>query len=341
LYQWAVYSLVYSPTLCGPLADHYCNFTGTTPTCDASCLNCVCPSVCTQCPLNHYASGPDCLPCTNSGCSECEGYASFCAACYPGYVLFNNDCKRCSSFMPGCANCSSTSVCTACDSLHLQVNQSTCLACSSLMPHCGSCSSMTTCTNCQNGYYLGSVTGNCTSCNVGHCSLYSHGCTCGSCSPGYYLQSTGNFTNCRDCGVTHCTLYSSSSVCVCLNCAAGFQINGQGTACNDCNVVGCTSYSSLCSCNACQTTGYQLNGIRCDACYVSQCMAFPAGGGCTCTACNPGYQLTSSGGTTYCAYIVSSSGNGSPQISAAIATVESNVGLLSVFVALLFHHTSI
>jgi hypothetical protein len=63
--------------------------------------------------------------------------------------------------MPGCITCTSSSVCTTCDTIKSYTrNGSTCDTCSSLLTRCLTCSSNTTCTTCDtaNHYVLiGSV----------------------------------------------------------------------------------------------------------------------------------------------------------------------------------------
>lgn len=213
------------------------------------CLTCSSSAACTGCDtVNHYVLslatntcycasgyyfdtiGGNCQPCSYS-CLTCDVLASNCTTCLahrslttmntcpcdPGYTETGVAmCPTCLSLMAGCLFCSSSIVCTTCDSTnYFQLSATThqcscivgyyyasgtrtCVSCSTLSSACTSCFSSSICTNCVNGYSL--VAGAC-HCPVGKyvsgslCLLCPSTCTvctiagCSSCVSGYYATA--------------------------------------------------------------------------------------------------------------------------------------------------------
>ena len=108
-------------------------------------------SVCGECNNGFYVetSGQVCSPCLSS-CVRCSVTASTCQECKNGFYLSINTCNACSV---GCQSCSTTQVCSACNTGYFMVATSTQgSACSNCMSGCMSCSSKTDCASCFSSY---------------------------------------------------------------------------------------------------------------------------------------------------------------------------------------------
>lgn len=161
-----------------------------------------------------------------------------CTVCASGYVLVNGACRLCSSFMPNCNTCSSTTLCSTCyNGYALTAGNLGCDKCSNTIPDCVSCSSSTVCTSCPYGYALANPT-TCQLCTVtlSNCKQCTNITRCIYCDSGYALTS-GN--TCQSCSsfISDCLLCSNSATCT--KCTPGFSFSP--SACTPCTttVVGC------------------------------------------------------------------------------------------------------
>jgi hypothetical protein len=147
----------------------------------------------------------------------------------PGYFLNNGSyCLKCPT---GCLSCSSTGLCSACDSSYILINSSCilrmpfpcistnvigCYACAAQFQLDSSrnciliniCSASNNCSTCPDTTYH--VNGACISCpNIAYCSACdSYGIGCVLCNLGYYLNS-GSCTSC----VNGCSNCQSDNYC--------------------------------------------------------------------------------------------------------------------------------
>lgn len=95
-----------------------------------------------------------------------------------GYVLVSGSCTSCSSLIYGCLTCSSSTLCSTCDSTSLLVMSGgscvcmtgyymdalqTCQNCTAAMMGCDTCTSSTICTSCNstNNFVLNATTNSC------------------------------------------------------------------------------------------------------------------------------------------------------------------------------------
>lgn len=86
-----------------------------------------------------YANLPNCAKVTGLDCSLCNS----------GYILVDGVCRLCSSFIPDCKSCSSTTVCTGCKvGYALTAGNLGCATCTSFMADCVTCTSSSVCTGC-------------------------------------------------------------------------------------------------------------------------------------------------------------------------------------------------
>lgn len=123
-----------------------------------------------------------------SGCTKCSS-SSVCTECQTLYYLSNSSCVPCSITLVGCAVCTNSSMCLFCNSGYYLNSSALCSLCTSLTG-CLLCTDMSTCIYCNSGYYL--LAGVCKTCtNIIYCSVCSNANTCTSCISGYFLSSSG------------------------------------------------------------------------------------------------------------------------------------------------------
>lgn len=211
---------------------------GTCYNCDPLCATCsTTTSACTSCSSGYYLLGNTCLTvcpspyvpsttvnsCENcsTACKTCSGSATTCTSCSAplklfgstcisdcsaGYYVYTStsgdQCLRCSS---PCLNCSSSSVCTSCQTGYYFYNGACLLACPAFTyasattpPTCLPCSSA--CTSCLNG-------SSCLECQQGY--YLSSGVCVSACGLSQYLSGT----SCVNC-LTNCLTCVSGGVCL-------------------------------------------------------------------------------------------------------------------------------
>lgn len=264
------------------------------------CTNCTSKSVCTACDptLSLLADSSGC------GCGPTSYYDPLqyicvsCSGCCPEGQTYNtltSACEPCSSFMPGCDKCNSTSFCLSCFYGYFRNwTSGSCSLCSDAMPGCLACDDASYCNTCDslNNYYLDPWSEVCQCnppyyqdsgvCNLPCDSVYA-GCmrcfnsyNCYSCNaslgllPGegdcYCRYGVWNGTGCGFCsvGVPNCTnacyldtWTGPTNYTVCNGCTWPYTLTG--------NACICPSPQFIESNNMCITCSEKFNGcLECD-----------------------------------------------------------------------------
>jgi hypothetical protein len=130
-----------------------------------SCSTCSTSTTCTTCITGFFLQPPNlCQACAN-GCMTCIGTsATSCSQCLPTFTrdptgtcvcsvgtFYDgiSSCISCNSAIPGCGECSSSTVCALCTFAYYQpLGTTSCLACTS---NCHQCDD-SGCLTCQNGF---------------------------------------------------------------------------------------------------------------------------------------------------------------------------------------------
>lgn len=140
------------------------------PCLDADCKICIAPNsmnVCTTCFDGFAILGLGCSSCANSFCQVCGFIASgsTCITCIDGYVSNAGVCQQCSSRFANCLTCS-LAVCNDCKPGSVK-SGIYCIPCVNFIPGCSQCSSTTVCTACQiDGYYKDAGISGCATCST-------------------------------------------------------------------------------------------------------------------------------------------------------------------------------
>jgi hypothetical protein len=109
--------------------------------------------------------------------------------------------------MTGCLTCTSSSVCTTCDTTkNYTLNGSTCATCSSVLTGCLACSNSTTCTTCDTNNNF---------------QISGKVCTCVT----YYVLSGSTCVTCAS-AMAGCLTCTSSSVCTTCDATKNYTLNG-------------------------------------------------------------------------------------------------------------------
>jgi hypothetical protein len=97
-----------------------------------------------------------------------------------GYYLDSLQCFFCSTAIPHCQLCSSSTVCTSCSPSFAinPLNSSQCVTCLSLIPNCQICSDSSSCSLCISGSYPSGSS--CLSCSLG-CVSCNSASVCNKC----------------------------------------------------------------------------------------------------------------------------------------------------------------
>jgi proprotein convertase subtilisin/kexin type 5 len=278
---------------CGCSQGTYLNSAATPNTCvscTTPCVKCLSADYCElcdfpfqvqlrncTCPPSFYLSGALCAVCP-TGCETCQLIATkvtcvncrptftgrvdastkefVCACCTNCFLLNSSICMPCG---PLCSTCTSYGTCTACYDTSLTAPACACPAGSfrTLNIEKPYCDlCVTKCSSCTARTI-------CTACTTGMNALVTDNCEC---ALGKYLDSSSVCDNCP----TRCTLCSTSEYCI---------------TCTD----GAYVYGNLCVCY----TGTYLNGTNCVSCDLT-CKSCTTAAS-RCTACHPGFTLTSEG----------------------------------------------
>lgn len=176
-----------------------------------------------------------CIPCSTPipNCIECAS-STTCNICATGFYV--NALNNCESCVTGCSTCTSPTACTLCQA--------------SLVLNSGMCV-------CQNGFYYDTGSSPCLTCTsaLTGCSQCSSSTVCSLCMPGFYLPAGGsacqpcsaNCLNCDNSGCTTCSagFFSFTDISVtpsiiCKDCKLQF-----GNECLSCDSTQCTSCSTV------------------------------------------------------------------------------------------------
>ena len=166
--------------------------------------------------------------CSNSGTE-----ASSCSivTCSTGEYVGNHQCNSCSSAIPGCTDCTSSSNCTSCEAKYQDPSGNG-----------GEC----VMTTCSSGQYLNEDDGNCYPCSNG-CRQCTSSTNCQACEDAYELVS-GAYCELKGCAADQ---YLNMADGQCYSCPA---------ACSSCSTVMSSEETSACT--AC-VDDYKLSGTQC------------------------------------------------------------------------------
>ncbi|ELP92955.1 hypothetical protein EIN_263190, partial [Entamoeba invadens IP1] len=233
------------------------------------------PNFCYICNDNYYLANrilPECVPCKNAICKQCNSNPSVCSSCYDGLYLNNEfECDYCSS---NCKTCSSKEMCTDCNTGKYLYNGK-CLSCQ----YCYNCETQTGCRQCWNGYYQ--ENNGCTPCdsNCKTCSLQSTNCL--SCKQGSYIQNN----KCLMCS-SYCTTNKCDTIQGCTECMNGYYKNNM--TCFKCHEECLTCLNNQVNgCLTCENGRYFNNNqcVECDDnCEINMCDVVSG-----CQKCKIGY----------------------------------------------------
>jgi hypothetical protein len=155
------------------------------------------------------SGGTVCLACSSqiANCVTCQMTPNFaCLTCAAGSFWTGSICEVCS--VPNCLTASyisSQCQCTQCMADFLSDGNGNCVACYSTMPNCQECSSTSVCTKCDSSlqFYLNS-TSKCETCNILGCTTCASLTTCLTCDTAndYFLNSNDI---CEKCSLNQCT----------------------------------------------------------------------------------------------------------------------------------------
>lgn len=158
--------------------------------CPSNCLSCPSSSsTCAVCATGYFLSSGQCKACNVTNCAVCTAVGAnvFCTTCTSGYYKFNN--TVCSSCPLNCLSCTSSTICTGCNTgYYIQGGGCSLVSSSLLIPNCLYYSNTTSggkylCTSCQSGYYLSSTSLQCVPCSIVCTSCYgNHFGRCTACA---------------------------------------------------------------------------------------------------------------------------------------------------------------
>lgn len=219
-----------------------CSTCATGGTCTACQTNYVVTNgICAVCPSNSLEVSGACVPCSSGASHKCLSCpeSTGCLVAFDGYYI-DPTTKRpiiCPVALGSCQKCTSSNVCTLCNSGNLLNFNNICEACSTTAIHkCSSCSTtLGKCDTCMDTYFVNAN-------NV--CTACATNANCKTCL-------SASSTQCLSCLDTF--ILESGS---CVSCAA----NSALTKCETCAVGG--------TCTKCQT-GYVVVGSNCVQCPVN------------------------------------------------------------------------
>jgi proprotein convertase subtilisin/kexin type 5 len=275
------------------------------------CKKCSSSTLCDVCeegsPLHWIANG------TTRTCKCANGF-------YVNGVNQSATCLTCESAMPGCQECNSNSVCTACDTANQWIADADACKCADNFWH----KQTGTLDTCEAGPLgcltpVDSITCQPTGCNTSNEWVYKAP-TC-ECKPRYFQDMSDPREICRFCGIG-CESCSIANDCICrasenwvikaplCGCDAGYRESAIKTDgdkdCIAC-IAGCTICYDSSTCNTCRLPGWKLNAeiCECKQGYFSNALNCKfCGKGCdvcgsdtTCATCNDPGHWTSDGAT--------------------------------------------
>ena len=132
--------------------------TGECDLCSIKCSSCNSLEVCTACFPGFVLNDFQCVKCSDPDCMTCDETQENCLKCFPGYYLLNNHCVECSA---GCLECNDESECQKCNTgFHLNARK----GCTRCISNCKTCEDSITCSECADGYEYDETKKECTTC---------------------------------------------------------------------------------------------------------------------------------------------------------------------------------
>ena len=228
------------------------------------------------------------------GCKRCSNEEpSKCITCYSGYSLQLDD--TCSPCEFPCKTCSTSNVssCLSCYSnafLTQTTNEngtfSTCSKCTS-SSNCLTCDqdNLDQCITCPYGFSMNTTSKTCVRGCPNNCLSCSSASVCTLCIKGYAPNSNGT---CMPC-LSTCRDCSSQAPGVCISCGTGFFLNSQ-QSCQVCQTPFCMTCSEI-GCSACMP-GYTLTSdFTCAKNCKAPCSTCSSTSPTSCTSCLAGYNF--------------------------------------------------
>lgn len=284
-------------------------------------------SQCTTCVLGYLVVDSYCVPyaCKVLYCQQCSSSNfSQCLDCQNNFLLINNSCicqgsltpsvpgspaatcicpaginacVTCS--IPGCVNCSNSSVCADCGGEYQSNGMGGCVICN--VENCLTCQLNNFCQVCAANLTVTS-TGQCIACNITSpgcigCDLQGQ-CVCAS---GYQLGFTSNGTYCRQCNIPNCdSCYPNPNVCYSCNFNYALTSNGSCSQQNTQVVTQCPAICLTCSqYGACIICAAPRNPLTCVVENIPNCKSY-INSFTTCYQCQRYFTKASNGST--CSY---------------------------------------
>jgi len=253
----------------------YCGCKSCSDKFGANCTACT-KDACTKCKTGkngYILQNGECKQCTspNIYANEDNTCSGSCTAKNGYYCDDNGVLHPCSfKYSTQCSRCDKNN-CTACNSyyfLNSSKSPKDCTGCG--MSYCSSCTSTTVCTACQSDALLNTDTKKCvyaandsdTSNYIPHCANYTYKTSspastnnsyaktnfkCSICKGGYYVTNSG--ASCTLCtAISQCKYCDNSGKC--LKCNAGYAPNTSG-ACTACNIANCSTCAPDGTCASC------------------------------------------------------------------------------------------
>ncbi|KAL4506331.1 hypothetical protein ABPG73_017065 [Tetrahymena malaccensis] len=222
--------------------------------------------------------------------------------CDSGYYFNGNDCQQCQS---PCLTCQSSSQCLSCiDNINYFYNQQN-LSCQVICDKtCDQCSRPNDpygCISCQQGSYL-SAQNQCLSCDSSCLTCQNSSTFCTACQNGYQLDNNNNcvIPQCSQ-GCQTCKLQNNNFVCI--SCYDQYYLD-QNQNCQKCQFPCQTCVGTANSCTSCQDQNYYFLNASNNTCLLkcqSNCSSCNYNNGqISCTLCNPGYYIDSTGNCQQC-----------------------------------------
>lgn len=293
---------------------------------DPSSLDCV------ECQSGYYLSQTVCIrssPVAN--CVVYHGERDACISCADGFFasLVGDACIGYPTGVPGCAEYSSASTCTSCNSTtFLKSNACVPVSTDKVVANCLSYGdSESRCVQCKPGYLLSGRS--CVAGSVENCAVLTSATKCSTCLSGFYLSAAGASClslpdpsceaiadgACVSCppervpsGLTcatattpieGCLLYSSSSACK--RCISGTALSPDGSTCSkelsefiDPNCADSRQLDSV-TCSICATGSYFADGA-CQTCPSTLgCAQCSSNNQTVCLVCSSGFYMDATG----------------------------------------------
>lgn len=206
------------------------------------------------CPSGYYPLGSNCVVC-GPNCNTCSDY-NFCTSCKNSVLFVDPSIGTCNTTCNTTTYTQQQSCLSSCTRGYYPVeNPKKCLNCPS---GCTDCTSGTVCQACNStSYFLGTLC--VSSCPSTNFYPNTTGMYCGSCDPTCVSCNGNTIANCTVCSGAKVVYVNPAGVGECVSaCPTGYYLNG--TMCNQC-LGACKTCTNNSTCSTC-ITGYYLKSDK-------------------------------------------------------------------------------